>query len=104
MCLHFLKDLIKINKRNAYQEIYVSRLQDVKSMADRINSMRTQLRAGIEGAGNKHSWQHITDQIGMFCYTGLKPDQVITCLIALYLSTITFLLLIHGSFIGLGCY
>ncbi|KOB66201.1 Aspartate aminotransferase, partial [Operophtera brumata] len=50
-------------------------LADVKLMADRIISMRTELRAGIEGAGNPHAWQHITDQIGMFCYTGLKPDQ-----------------------------
>lgn len=22
------------------------------------------------------SWNHITDQIGMFCYTGLTPEQV----------------------------
>ncbi len=22
------------------------------------------------------SWNHITDQIGMFCYTGLSPEQV----------------------------
>ncbi|XP_023950604.1 aspartate aminotransferase, mitochondrial [Bicyclus anynana] len=51
-------------------------LSDVKLMADRIISMRKQLRAGIEGAGNKQPWQHITDQIGMFCFTGLKPDQV----------------------------
>lgn len=51
-------------------------LKDVKAMADRIISMRTRLREGVEGAGSKHSWRHITDQIGMFCYTGLKPDQV----------------------------
>ncbi|KAI5640707.1 aminotransferase class I and II domain-containing protein [Phthorimaea operculella] len=57
-------------------ELHQTWLRDVKSMADRIISMRTKLRAGIEGAGNKHSWRHITDQIGMFCYTGLKPDQV----------------------------
>ncbi|CAG4943829.1 unnamed protein product [Colias eurytheme] len=51
-------------------------LKDVKLMADRIISMRTKLRAGIEGAGNKLPWKHITDQIGMFCYTGLTPEQV----------------------------
>lgn len=45
-------------------------------MADRIISMRTKLRKGIESRGNKRSWSHITDQIGMFCYTGLKPDEV----------------------------
>uniref|UniRef100_A0A2K5ITR8 Aspartate aminotransferase n=1 Tax=Colobus angolensis palliatus TaxID=336983 RepID=A0A2K5ITR8_COLAP len=26
--------------------------------------------------GSTHNWQHITDQIGMFCFTGLKPEQV----------------------------
>uniref|UniRef100_A0A2A4JCJ3 Aspartate aminotransferase n=2 Tax=Heliothis virescens TaxID=7102 RepID=A0A2A4JCJ3_HELVI len=51
-------------------------LSDVKLMADRIITMRKRLRAGIEGHGNKHNWKHITDQIGMFCYTGLKPEQV----------------------------
>lgn len=67
--------------------IYYSRLIDVKAMADRINEMRKQLRAGIEGAGNKQNWQHITDQIGMFCYTGLKPNQVPT-FITTYFATI----------------
>ncbi|CAB3230561.1 unnamed protein product [Arctia plantaginis] len=51
-------------------------LCDVKLMANRIITMRQKLREGIESAGNKHSWRHITDQIGMFCYTGLKPEQV----------------------------
>ncbi|KPJ07552.1 Aspartate aminotransferase, mitochondrial [Papilio machaon] len=51
-------------------------LCDVKLMADRIISMRKQLREGIEKSGNPHRWEHITDQIGMFCYTGLKPEQV----------------------------
>ncbi|KAI8428227.1 hypothetical protein MSG28_002450 [Choristoneura fumiferana] len=50
--------------------------QDVKLMADRIITMRSELRKGLEGAGSKLPWQHITDQIGMFCFTGLKPDQV----------------------------
>ncbi|ORX64126.1 aspartate aminotransferase [Linderina pennispora] len=37
-------------------------------MADRIIGMRKQLRG--------QAVDHITDQIGMFCYTGLKPEQV----------------------------
>jgi len=49
---------------------------DVKGMADRIISMRTQLREGIERRGNSNNWEHITNQIGMFCFTGLSPDQV----------------------------
>lgn len=45
-------------------------------MADRIISMRTQLVSNLKKEGSSHNWQHITDQIGMFCFTGLKPEQV----------------------------
>ncbi|CAG8748505.1 2820_t:CDS:2, partial [Cetraspora pellucida] len=30
----------------------------------------------VEDFESKLPWNHITDQIGMFCYTGLKPEQV----------------------------
>ena len=42
---------------------------DVKEMAERIISMRDKLRAELERLGSKHNWQHITDQIGMFCFS-----------------------------------
>uniref|UniRef100_A0A287D6K8 Aspartate aminotransferase, mitochondrial n=1 Tax=Ictidomys tridecemlineatus TaxID=43179 RepID=A0A287D6K8_ICTTR len=51
-------------------------LQEVKGMADRIISMRTQLVSNLKKEGSSHNWQHITDQIRMFCFTGLKPEQV----------------------------
>jgi aspartate aminotransferase len=51
-------------------------LGDVKTMADRIITMRTKLRDGLKREGSTLNWQHITDQIGMFCFTGMKPDQV----------------------------
>lgn len=51
-------------------------LKEVKGMADRIISMREKLVAGLKREGSSRNWQHITDQIGMFCFTGLKPDQV----------------------------
>lgn len=51
-------------------------LQEVKGMADRIISVRTQLRDNLKKEGSSRNWQHITDQIGMFCFTGMKPDQV----------------------------
>ncbi|XP_044767235.1 aspartate aminotransferase, mitochondrial isoform X2 [Neomonachus schauinslandi] len=51
-------------------------LQEVKGMADRIISMRTQLVSNLKKEGSSHNWQHITDQIGMFCFTGLTPEQV----------------------------
>ena len=45
-------------------------------MADRIISMRNQLRANLAKEGSNRDWSHITDQIGMFCYTGLSAEQV----------------------------
>jgi len=51
-------------------------LVDVKLMADRIISMRDKLKAGLVKEGSVHNWDHITNQIGMFCFTGMKPDQV----------------------------
>ncbi|PFX23708.1 Aspartate aminotransferase, mitochondrial [Stylophora pistillata] len=49
---------------------------EVKGMADRIISMRQKLVDNLKKEGSSHNWSHITDQIGMFCFTGLKPDQV----------------------------
>jgi aspartate aminotransferase, mitochondrial len=42
----------------------------------RIVAMRANLRQHIEDLGSTRSWNHITDQIGMFCYTGLTSEQV----------------------------
>lgn len=50
-------------------------------MADRIISMRTKLQEGLAKEGSAKNWQHITDQIGMFCFTGMTPPQVKSCLI-----------------------
>ncbi|XP_075552852.1 glutamate oxaloacetate transaminase 2 [Dermacentor variabilis] len=51
-------------------------LKDVKGMADRIIGMRTRLRDGLKREGSTKNWQHITDQIGMFCFTGMTQEQV----------------------------
>lgn len=56
--------------------MFVFRLKDVKGMADRIIGMRTALANNLKKEGSSKGWQHITEQIGMFCFTGLKPDQV----------------------------
>lgn len=45
-------------------------------MADRIIAMRIALRAALEATGTKGRWSHVTDQIGMFCYSGLSAEQV----------------------------
>lgn len=52
------------------------RLEEVHGMANRIIKMREQLVAGLKKEGSTHNWQHVVDQIGMFCFTGLKPEQV----------------------------
>lgn len=57
-------------------ELKAQWLGEVKGMADRIISMRTKLVEGLKSEGSTRNWQHITDQIGMFCFTGLKPDEV----------------------------
>uniref|UniRef100_A0A8C9RCQ4 Aspartate aminotransferase n=1 Tax=Scleropages formosus TaxID=113540 RepID=A0A8C9RCQ4_SCLFO len=51
-------------------------LEEVNGMASRIIRMREQLVANLKKEGSTHNWQHVTDQIGMFCFTGLKPEQV----------------------------
>eukprot|EP00929_Paragymnodinium_shiwhaense_P122076 TRINITY_DN94618_c0_g1_i1.p1 TRINITY_DN94618_c0_g1~~TRINITY_DN94618_c0_g1_i1.p1 ORF type:complete len:427 (+),score=89.78 TRINITY_DN94618_c0_g1_i1:54-1334(+) len=51
-------------------------LGELKFMAERIGQMRLALRAAIEAKGTPGSWNHVTDQIGMFTYTGLSPAQV----------------------------
>lgn len=47
-------------------------------MADRIHSMRSTLRNALESAGSKLDWKHVTDQIGMFCFSGMTGDMVDT--------------------------
>jgi len=62
-----------LGEKSLYQEW----LLEVKTMADRIITMRQQLRQSLEqDCGSKLPWEHITNQIGMFCYTGLNVQQV----------------------------
>ncbi len=48
---------------------------NIKTMAERIIGMRSGLRERLEKLGTPGSWNHITDQIGMFSFTGLNPDM-----------------------------
>lgn len=57
-------------------KLYADWLVEVKGMADRIISVRTQLRDNLKKEGSSRNWEHITNQIGMFCFTGMKPEQV----------------------------
>jgi aspartate aminotransferase len=49
---------------------------EVDKMAKRIIGMRKALVDNLKDLGSKRDWAHITNQIGMFAYTGIKPDQV----------------------------
>jgi len=50
--------------------------KEVKLMADRIISCRKDLVNELKKIGSNRNWNHIIEQIGMFCFSGLAPDQV----------------------------
>uniref|UniRef100_A0AC35GVK6 Aspartate aminotransferase n=1 Tax=Panagrolaimus sp. PS1159 TaxID=55785 RepID=A0AC35GVK6_9BILA len=58
--------------------LYQQWLKDVKTMADRIIGMRTQLKDLLAKEGSQRNWNHIVDQIGMFCFTGISPEQIMS--------------------------
>jgi len=49
--------------------------RECKAMADRIAGARSRLREEVERLGAGRDWSHITSQIGMFCFSGLTPEQ-----------------------------
>ncbi|WVQ72735.1 hypothetical protein IAR50_002295 [Cryptococcus sp. DSM 104548] len=51
-------------------------LTEVKGMADRIIEMRERLYNKLVELDTPGEWGHIKSQIGMFSFTGLKPEQV----------------------------
>ena len=51
---------------------------DLRTMSGRILEMRQGLRERLEKRGTPGSWEHITSQIGMFSFTGLSEEQVMT--------------------------
>ncbi|CAA6672885.1 unnamed protein product [Spirodela intermedia] len=58
------------------REMYGGWTIELKAMADRIISMRTQLHEALLARGTPGDWSHIIKQIGMFTFTGLNTDQV----------------------------
>ena len=61
--------------------------QELRGMSARLGGLRKKLRAGLEESGTPMQggddsadgdscyWRHITDQIGMFSFTGLSEEQ-----------------------------
>jgi aspartate aminotransferase len=50
--------------------------KELKVMSGRMSDMRSGLVQKLKDRKNPHNWKHITDQIGMFAFTGLTKDQV----------------------------
>ena len=51
---------------------------NLRTMSGRIKDMRKEVREKLEELnGQPGSWKHITDQIGMFSFTGLSEKQVL---------------------------
>lgn len=57
-------------------ELFDQWKREVKIMADRIIEMRHALRSRLESLNTPGKWSHITEQIGMFSFTGLTEPQV----------------------------
>lgn len=52
--------------------------KDLLTMSGRIATMRSSLVEKLKKLDNPHNWKHITDQIGMFAFTGMNKDMVET--------------------------
>ncbi|XP_067008255.2 aspartate aminotransferase, cytoplasmic [Anabrus simplex] len=50
--------------------------ENIRTMANRVLTVRKALRERLEKLSTPGSWEHITQQIGMFSFTGLTPHQV----------------------------
>ncbi|WCJ27808.1 Aspartate aminotransferase mitochondrial [Euphorbia peplus] len=51
-------------------------IKEVKGIAKRIRRMRTDLQECLYQSGSSLNWEHITKQVGMFCFSGLNAEQV----------------------------
>jgi aspartate aminotransferase len=49
--------------------------EECESMAERIGEMRTKLVGALIAAGSTHDWSHVTQQIGMFAFTGMSAEM-----------------------------
>lgn len=70
--MHGAHIVAKILGKEEYYEQWKAQLLVV---ANRIKQMREILRKELERLNTPGTWNHITDQIGMFTYTGLNKKQ-----------------------------
>jgi len=65
-----------VNKILTSPDLKKQWLEELNLMSNRIIEMRTALRSALEAKKTPGTWNHVTDQIGMFTYTGLTGPQV----------------------------
>ena len=58
-------------------ELFAEWEANLRTMSGRIIDMRRALRENLEKLSTPGSWKHITEQIGMFSFTGLTEKQVL---------------------------
>ncbi|KAK4198352.1 putative aspartate aminotransferase [Triangularia verruculosa] len=58
------------------KDLFAEWQENLRTMSGRIITMRQALRSKLEELGTPGQWNHITDQIGMFSFTGLTEAQV----------------------------
>lgn len=66
-------------------------------MATRIKSMRAALRENLEKLNTPGKWEHITQQIGMFSFTGLT--RMLFTYLFLYCIQTTIIEILNNSLI-----
>ncbi|XP_030748126.1 aspartate aminotransferase, cytoplasmic [Sitophilus oryzae] len=64
-----------VNHVLSNNELFDQWRSNIKTMSSRIIDMRKRLREELERLGAPGTWNHITEQIGMFSYTGLNAEQ-----------------------------
>ncbi|MDN5571594.1 MAG: aspartate/tyrosine/aromatic aminotransferase [Propionibacteriaceae bacterium] len=58
-------------------ELRAQWVEELGEMRDRIKAMRTTLVQGLRDAGVTQDMSYITDQVGMFSFSGLTKDQMV---------------------------
>lgn len=58
------------------KQLFAQWEEDLRTMSGRIIKMRKELKGHLDRLKTPGKWDHITDQIGMFSFTGLTEKQV----------------------------
>lgn len=57
------------------EELTAEYYDNCSEMANRILAMRGKLVKVLKDVGSTHDWSHVTEQIGMFAFTGMSSDM-----------------------------